>query len=77
MVTSHHNARKKGVVALAEALGLEVILGAFAAGVILRFIDQDQLMTHPQFRQKLEGVGYGVFIPVFVTIQDGMRRRSG
>jgi Kef-type K+ transport system membrane component KefB len=65
------------LVALAEALGLEVILGAFAAGVILRFIDQDQLMTHPQFRQKLEGVGYGVFIPVFVTIQDGMRRRSG
>src|SRR5262249_27242410 len=53
------------LVALAEALGLEVILGAFAAGVILRFIDQDKLMTHPQFRQKLEGVGYGVFIPVF------------
>jgi Kef-type K+ transport system membrane component KefB len=53
------------LVALAEALGLEIILGAFAAGVILRFIDQDKLMTHPQFRQKLEGVGFGVFIPVF------------
>ncbi|HEU5438705.1 MAG TPA: cation:proton antiporter [Ktedonobacterales bacterium] len=53
------------VVALAETLGLEVILGAFAAGVILRFIDQDKLLMHPQFRQKLEGVGFGVFIPVF------------
>ena len=53
------------VVALAEALGLEIILGAFAAGVILRFIDQDKLLMHPQFRQKLEGVGFGVFIPVF------------
>jgi Kef-type K+ transport system membrane component KefB len=53
------------LVALAEALGLEVILGAFAAGVILRFLDQDQVLTHPQFRQKLEGVGFGVFIPVF------------
>lgn len=53
------------LVALAEALGLEVILGAFAAGVILRFIDQDKLLMHPQFRQKLEGVGFGVFIPVF------------
>lgn len=53
------------LVALAEALGLEIILGAFAAGVILRFIDQDKLLTHPQFRQKLEGVGFGVFIPVF------------
>jgi Kef-type K+ transport system membrane component KefB len=53
------------LVALAETLGLEVILGAFVAGVILRFIDQDKLMTHPQFRQKLEAVGFGVFIPVF------------
>lgn len=53
------------VVALAEVLGLEVILGAFAAGVILRFIDRDKLLTHPEFRQKLEGVGFGVFIPVF------------
>jgi Kef-type K+ transport system membrane component KefB len=53
------------LVALTEALGLEVILGAFAAGVILRFLDQDQVLTHPQFRQKLEGVGFGVFIPVF------------
>jgi Kef-type K+ transport system membrane component KefB len=53
------------LVALAEVLGLEVILGAFAAGVILRFIDHDKLMTHPEFRQKLEGVGFGVFIPVF------------
>ena len=53
------------LVALAEALGMEIILGAFAAGVILRFIDQDKLLMHPQFRQKLEGVGFGVFIPVF------------
>jgi Kef-type K+ transport system membrane component KefB len=52
-------------VALASLLGLETILGAFVAGVILRFVDGDQMMTHPQFRQKLEAVGFGVFIPVF------------
>lgn len=52
-------------VALASALGLETILGAFIAGVILRLVDRDRAMTHPQFRQKLEAVGYGVFIPVF------------
>ncbi len=52
-------------VALAGALGLETILGAFIAGVILRLVDQDRMMTHPQFRQKLEAVGFGVFIPVF------------
>ena len=23
------------------------------------------MMTHPQFRQKLEAVGYGVFVPIF------------
>src|SRR5438270_2882015 len=52
-------------VALASLLGLETILGAFIAGVILRLIDGDQMMTHPQFRQKLEAIGFGVFIPVF------------
>ena len=52
-------------VALAALLGLETILGAFVAGVILRLIDGDQMMTHPQFRQKLEAICFGVFIPVF------------
>lgn len=52
-------------VALAGALGLETILGAFIAGVILRLVDKDRMMTHPQFRQKLEAIGFGVFIPVF------------
>ena len=52
-------------VALAEGFGLEVILGAFLAGVILRLVDRDRMMTHPQFRQKLEAIGFGVFIPIF------------
>lgn len=59
-------------VALAEILGLEVILGAFIAGVLLRFIDGDRMMTHPQFRQKLEAAGFGIFIPVFF-ITTGLR----
>ncbi len=52
-------------VVLAERLGLEAILGAFLAGAILRLVDRDEMLTHPQFRQKLEAVGYGVFVPVF------------
>ena len=52
-------------VVLAERLGLEAILGAFLAGAILKLVDRDQAMTHPEFRQKLEAVGYGVFVPVF------------
>jgi Kef-type K+ transport system membrane component KefB len=52
-------------VVLAERLGLEAILGAFLAGAIVKLVDRDQTITHPQFRQKLEAVGYGVFVPVF------------
>ena len=59
-------------VALASVLGLETILGAFVAGVILRLIDGDRMMTHPQFRQKLEAVGFGVFVPVFF-VASGIR----
>jgi Kef-type K+ transport system membrane component KefB len=32
---------------------------------IVRLVDRDQTITHPLFRQKLEAVGYGVFVPVF------------
>lgn len=59
-------------VALASVLGLETILGAFVAGVILRLVDGDRMMTHPQFRQKLEAIGFGVFIPVFF-VASGIR----
>ena len=49
--------------AIAESLGLEAILGAFAAGAILTLLDPDEGMTHPQFRRKLEAIGFGFFIP--------------
>jgi Kef-type K+ transport system membrane component KefB len=52
-------------VALAEQLGLETILGAFAAGAVLSAVDRDEAMTHPEFRRKLEAVSFGVFIPIF------------
>src|SRR5207344_3353361 len=45
-----------GMVALAEALGHELILGAFAAGAILNHLDMDRGMTHPEFRDKLAAV---------------------
>jgi Kef-type K+ transport system membrane component KefB len=54
-----------GMVALAEQLGLELILGAFAAGAILNHLDRDQGMTHPEFRAKLAAVAFGIFVPVF------------
>lgn len=54
-----------GFAAIAGQLGLETILGAFIAGAILSLLDRDQEMTHPEFRRKLEAIGFGVFIPVF------------
>lgn len=53
-----------GFVVLAERFGLETILGAFMAGVVLRAADRDAA-THPHFRLKLEGIGFGFLIPVF------------
>ena len=54
-----------GFAALAESLGLEVILGAFLAGAVLTLIDSDRTMTHPEFRTKLQAAGFGIFIPIF------------
>jgi Kef-type K+ transport system membrane component KefB len=61
-----------GFAAAAQQLGLEVILGTFAAGAILSLADPDRAMTHPDFRRKLEAIGFGVFIPVFF-VASGVR----
>jgi Kef-type K+ transport system membrane component KefB len=53
-----------GFVVLAEQFGLESILGAFMAGAVVGLLDQDA-STHPQFRTKLDAIGYGFLIPVF------------
>jgi Kef-type K+ transport system membrane component KefB len=61
-----------GFAAVAESLGLEVILGAFIAGAIISLLDRDEVMTHPDFRRKLEAIGFGFFIPVFF-VTSGVR----
>jgi Kef-type K+ transport system membrane component KefB len=50
--------------ALAERVGLESILGAFLAGVVVSMVDRDAA-SHPAFRTKLEAIGFGFVIPVF------------
>ena len=61
-----------GFTALADQVGLETILGAFAAGALVSLIDRDEAMTHPQFRLKLEAAGFGIFIPIFF-VTSGLR----
>ena len=51
-----------GLVALSAAFDLDIVLGAFAAGFVLRYIipEGDHALEH-----KLDGVAYGFLIPVF------------
>ncbi|GAB3151149.1 cation:proton antiporter [Amycolatopsis stemonae] len=58
-------------VALAEAFGLESILGAFLAGAVVGLLDRDTA-SHPRFRAKLDAIGYGFLIPVFF-VASGLR----
>lgn len=58
--------------ALAQTLGLEVILGAFIAGLLLGALDMDRGMNHPLLRTKLEAIGFGFLIPVFF-VTSGLR----
>jgi Kef-type K+ transport system membrane component KefB len=61
-----------GFAAVAEELGFEVILGTFIAGAIISLLDRDEVMSHPDFRRKLEAIGFGFFIPVFF-VTSGVR----
>ncbi len=54
-----------GLVALATHFGVELLLAAFMAGMILSLVDRDRVMSHPQFRTKLQAIGYGFLIPIF------------
>ena len=65
-----------GLVVIAQLLGLEVILGAFFAGAVLKLLDRDEMMTHTGFHTKLQAVGFGVFIPFFF-ITSGMQLDLG
>lgn len=54
-----------GFAALATSLGLETILATFVAGLLLRLVDDQERLIHPEFRLKIEAVGYGFLVPVF------------
>ncbi|MEP7054109.1 MAG: cation:proton antiporter [Actinomycetota bacterium] len=58
-------------VALAERFGLESILGAFMAGAVISLLDRDST-SHPNFRLKLEAIGFGFLVPVFF-VSSGVR----
>ena len=50
---------------LAERTGLETILGCFVAGAVVGTVDHDAARNHPQFRVKLDAIGFGFLVPIF------------
>lgn len=50
---------------LADRLGLEAILGAFVAGVVVNALDGNAAVTHPLLKVKLDAIAFGFLVPVF------------
>ena len=50
---------------LAYRFGFASILGAFAAGLLVRLFELSRGTPHPQFKTKMEGIGFGFLIPIF------------
>lgn len=53
------------LVAAASLFDLDIVLGAFAAGFILRYVVPE---TDHALEQKLNAIGYGFFIPLFFVV---------
>jgi Kef-type K+ transport system membrane component KefB len=50
---------------LAHGFGVDSLLGAFVAGVVLRAADRDDRPNIEVFKAKLDAIGFGFLIPVF------------
>ncbi|MGW5645674.1 cation:proton antiporter domain-containing protein [Saccharopolyspora sp. NPDC003762] len=58
---------------IAGALGLDVLLGAFVAGLVVRlFLDAGDSEEAEVVEGKIEAIGFGLFIPLFFVVS-GMR----
>ncbi|MEV0084403.1 cation:proton antiporter [Saccharopolyspora sp. NPDC050642] len=58
---------------IAGALGLDVLLGAFVAGLVVRlFLDAGAPEEAEVVEGKIEAIGFGLFIPLFFVVS-GMR----
>lgn len=63
-----------GWVALSQAIGVEVLLGAFLAGAAISMSSQGH---ESPLREKLDAIGFGFFIPIFfITVGANFDLRS-
>jgi Kef-type K+ transport system membrane component KefB len=54
------------LLAVAEGLGLDVVIGAFIAGIIIRQLSPER--EEGVLQTKVEGIAFGVFIPIFFIV---------
>ena len=59
------------LLAMASRFGLDVVLGAMLAGIVLRVWTRRLNMDIEALEHKFDAVGYGIFIPIFF-ISSGM-----
>jgi Kef-type K+ transport system membrane component KefB len=59
------------LLAVASKFGLDVVLGAMLAGIVLRIWTRRLSMDIASLERKFDAVGYGIFIPIFF-VSSGM-----
>jgi Kef-type K+ transport system membrane component KefB len=56
------------LVFFAGRFGLEVVLGAFLGGAMVSLLDRERAVAKTGLQDKLEGIGFGIFIPTFFVV---------
>jgi len=56
------------LVYLSSEFGLEVVMGAFLAGAMVSLLDRDDAVRASGLQDKLDGIGFGIFIPIFFVV---------
>jgi Kef-type K+ transport system membrane component KefB len=54
--------------ALAHEFGVDALLGAFIAGIVLNIADRDDRPGRERYQGKLRAIGYGFLVPVFFVV---------
>jgi Kef-type K+ transport system membrane component KefB len=56
------------LVYLSSEFGLEVVLGAFLGGAMVSLLDREKAVRATGLQEKLDGIGFGIFIPIFFVV---------
>ena len=56
------------LVYMSSEFGLEVVLGAFLAGAMVSLLDREKAVRATGLHDKLDGIGFGIFIPIFFVV---------